>query len=102
MEYLVTANLRAEQAGALLEALETGRLAAGEVYENEMQRALGDALVEGEAVHWIENCYCSTPLKEERSILDVYFKEIETEPLVGEPPGSGVPLTEHLRSASSA
>ena len=41
MEYLVTANLRAEQAGALLEALETGRLAAGEVYEDEMQRALG-------------------------------------------------------------
>ena len=35
-------------------------------------------------------------------LLDVYFKEIETEPLVGEPPGSGVPLDEHLRSASSA
>ncbi|MFQ6671665.1 MAG: hypothetical protein ACE5KY_00040 [Candidatus Tectimicrobiota bacterium] len=102
MKYLVTAKLRPGQAGPLREALETGGLAVGEVYEAEMQRALAEAVVDGVEVRWIETCYCTPPLKAERSVLEVYFAEIETEPLVGEPPMDGVPLPDHLRSASAA
>ena len=101
MEYHVTAKIRSGQAGALREALESGRLAEGEVYEAEVQRALREAVVEGEVVSWSETCYCSTPLKAERSVLELYFDQIEVEPLVGEAPSGGVPLPEHLRSASS-
>ena len=61
----------------------------------------GEAVVEGEVVRWTETCYCSPPLKAERPVLELYFDQIEVEPLVGEPPSSGVPLPEHLRSASS-
>lgn len=102
MEYSVAAKIRPGMAGDLREALESGRLAEGEVYEAEMQRALREAVVEGgEVVRWTETCYCSPPLKAERSVLELYFDQIEVEPLVGEPPGRGVLLTEHIRSASS-
>jgi hypothetical protein len=101
MEYLVTARLRPGQAGALREALESGRLAEGEVYEDEIQRALAEAVVEGDVVRWSETCYCSPPLKAERSVLDIYFEQIDVEPLAGKPPRGGVPLPEHLRSATS-
>lgn len=101
MEYRVTARIRTGRAEALREALESGRLAEGEVYETEMQRALREAVVEGEVVRWSETCYCSPPLKAERSVLELYFEQIEVEPLDGEPPGRGAPLPEHLRSASS-
>lgn len=99
MEYLVKARLRTGQAQALLEALEAGSLAEGEVYEEEMQRALREAWVEGGLVLWTETCYCPTPLKAERSVLDVYFEDIQTEPLSEEPSGEGTPFIEHLRSA---
>ncbi len=101
MEYSVAAKIRSGMAGDLREAFESGRLAEGEVYEAEMQRALREAVVEGEVVRWTETCYCSPPLKAERSVLELYFDQIEVEPLVGEPPSGGVPLPEHLRSASS-
>jgi hypothetical protein len=102
MEYSVAAKIRPGMAGDLREALESGRLAEGEVYEAEMQRALREAVVEGgEVVRWTETCYCSPPLKAERSVLELYFDQIEVEPLVGEPPSGGVSLPEHLRSASS-
>lgn len=96
----MTAKLRAEKAGELLEALEAGSLAAGEVYEEEMQRALREARVVGEEVRWQETCYCPTPLEAERSVLDVYFDQIETKPLEEEPSAEGVPLLDKLRSLS--
>ena len=46
MEYSVAAKIRPGMAGDLREALESGRLAEGEVYEAEMQRALREAVVE--------------------------------------------------------
>lgn len=99
MEYKVTARLRSGQAGPLLEALETGRLAQGEVYEEEMPGALREArLVEGRVL-WTETCYCPTPLEAERSVLEVFFEDIQTEPLKGEPAAEGVPFLDYLRSA---
>ncbi len=100
MRYRVTARLRSGRTGALLEALETGRLARGEVYEEEMQRALREARVVEGLVTWTETCYCPTPLEAERSVLDVFFEDIRAEPLEGEEPAAeGVALLEHLGSA---
>lgn len=99
MVYAVSARLRAGKARELLEALETGRLAAGEVYEEEMQRALNEALVEKGVVRWVETCYCPTPLEAERSVLESYFEEIWTEQLEGEPRQEGQPLPDYLRAA---
>lgn len=99
MEYVVSARLKAGKALELLEALETGRLASGEVYEEEMQRALNEALVEEGVVRWVETCYCPTPLEAERLVLDNYFEDIRTEPLEGEPRQEGQLLPDYLRTA---
>jgi hypothetical protein len=98
LEYLVKAKLRVDKARELIEALESCELASGEVYEEEVQRALLEARVESGIVTWTETCYCPTPLEAERSVLEVYFEDIKTEPLAGEPSLEGVPFLEHLRS----
>jgi hypothetical protein len=75
MRYLVKARVKPGQQCALLCAIEAGTLGkgsiAGDEYIYDMEQArVGD---DGE-VHWVETCFCPTPLQEERPYWESYFE----------------------------
>ena len=75
MRYLVKASLKPGRAEALLEAvadetLGQGSIAGGEYVHDMQQARLGaDGMV-----HWVETCFCESPLEEERPYWEEYFK----------------------------
>jgi hypothetical protein len=75
MRYLVKARVKPGQQSPLLRAIEAGTLGkgsiAGDEYIYDMEQArVGD---DGE-VHWVETCFCPTPLQEERPYWETYFE----------------------------
>jgi hypothetical protein len=74
MRYLVTARVRPGRERALAEAIEDGTLGAGSIAEEEYLRNMECArLLADGSVKWVEVCYCSTPLEEERPYWEEYF-----------------------------
>jgi hypothetical protein len=80
MRYLVTARIKPDQAAALLQAIETGRLGWGSIAGDEYLRNMAQArLVENGAVRWVEVCFCPTPLAEERPYWEEYFELVKVQ-----------------------
>ena len=74
MRYLVKARVKAGRDRTLLQAIETGTLGegsvAGDEYFSNMEHA---RLGKDGVVHWVETCFCDTPLAEERPYWEEYF-----------------------------
>ena len=75
MRYLVKARVKQGREQALLQAISDGTLGngsiAGDEYAYDMQQArVGDDGV----AHWVETCFCATPLQEERPYWEEYFE----------------------------
>src|SRR5207249_11436675 len=74
MRYLVTARVKAHKAAALAEAIDRGTLGHGSIAGDEYLRDMASARQDGPCrVRWIEVCFCSTPLAEERPYWEEYF-----------------------------
>ena len=75
MRYLVTARLKAGRAAGLARALVDSTLGRGSVAGDEYYRNMETArwLPDG-MITWVEVCYCSTPLAEERPYWEEYFE----------------------------
>jgi hypothetical protein len=74
MRYLVTARLRPGKAQDLKQAIAAETLGRGSVAEGEYLRNMEEARQRPDGrVHWVEVCYCSTPLAEERPYWEDYF-----------------------------
>ena len=73
MRYLVTARVKAERSSALRRAIRAGSLGAGSVVGDEYLRDMARAreFPDGR-VKWVETCFCSTPLAEERPYWEEY------------------------------
>ena len=75
MRYLVKARLKAGRARALLKAIQDATLGRGSVagaeYLRDMQKA---RVLEDGTARWVEICFCSTPLEEERPYWEEYFE----------------------------
>ena len=75
MRYLVKARVKPGQEEALLEAIDSGTLGkgsiAGDEYEHDIQQA---RIGEDGVAHWVEVCFCATPLAEERPYWEKYFE----------------------------
>lgn len=75
MRYLVKGRLKAGRAGALLEAIQNATLGRGSVAGDEYLRDIQNARVlEDGTARWVEICFCSTPLQEERPYWEQYFE----------------------------
>jgi hypothetical protein len=80
MRYLVTARVKPGREQALASAIERGTLGAGSVAGSEYLRNMETArqLRDG-TVKWVEVCYCSTPLEEERPYWEEYFELVRVQ-----------------------
>jgi hypothetical protein len=77
---LVTARVKPGRAADLLCAIENGSLGAGSVAGGEYLRNMRDArLREDGRVRWVEVCFCSTPLEEERPYWEEYFELVRVQ-----------------------
>ena len=74
--YLVKAKLTDRD--GLRARLETGEIGRLRPFGGELQQVLSDARVQGDWVVWEENCFCSPPLRQERTVLDEFFTELKT------------------------
>jgi hypothetical protein len=74
VRYLVTARVKPGQEANLLDAIAEETLGQGSVAGGEYLRNMNDARIdEAGCVRWVEVCYCSTPLAEEREYWEEYF-----------------------------
>ena len=78
MRYLVKAKVKPGQAKALLEAIRQGTLGRGSIASDEYLHDLQQARVdEEELIRWVETCFCTVPLEEERPYWEQYFDLVE-------------------------
>ena len=80
MRYLVRARLKPGCERALQEAIESKQLGAGSVAEGEYLRNMAEArqFPDGTA-RWVEVCYCTTPLEEERPYWEEFFELVKVQ-----------------------
>jgi len=75
VRYLVKARVKAGQEKPLLEAIANGSLGRGSIAGDEYIYDLRQARVGADGIaHWVETCYCATPLAEERPYWEKYFE----------------------------
>jgi len=75
MRYLVRAKVKAGRGAELLKSIEDESLGKGSVAEGEYLRNMSEArLCEDETARWVEVCYCTTPLQEERPYWEQFFE----------------------------
>ena len=80
MRYLITARVKPGREKALAEAIETRTLGAGSVAGGEYLHNMETArLLRDGSVKWVEVCYCSTPLEEERPYWEEYFDLVKVQ-----------------------
>ena len=80
MRYLVSAKVKPGREKALAQAIEDGTLGAGSIAGGEYRRNMECArLVRDGSVKWVEVCYCSTPLEEERPYWEAYFDVVKVQ-----------------------
>ena len=74
MRYLVTAKVKSGQDEALDRAIDDRTLGRGSIAGSEYLRNMQEARqLNNGSVQWVEVCYCSTPLQEERPYWERYF-----------------------------
>jgi len=80
MRYLVRARLKAGREQALLQAIRDGTLGKGSIAGDEYLHDLQNARLgtDGSA-QWIETCFCSEPLQEERPYWESFFDLLSVE-----------------------
>ena len=75
MRYLVKARVKPGRERALLQAIRNGTLGQGSLAGDEYVYDLQQARVRDDGVaHWVETCFCATPLQEERPYWEEYFE----------------------------
>jgi hypothetical protein len=75
VRYLVTARVKADMREALAETIDSETLGRGSVAGDEYLRNMNEAREHADGrIQWVEVCYCSTPLAEEREYWEEYFE----------------------------
>jgi len=75
MRYLVKAKVKPGREKALVQAIENGTLGRGSAAGDEYLHNMNEARTAGDGTaHWVEVCFCATPLAEERGYWEEYFE----------------------------
>jgi hypothetical protein len=74
MRYLVKARVKPGREKPLLQAVADGTLGQGSIAGDEYVYDMQQARVDEQGIaQWVETCFCSTPLAEERPYWEEYF-----------------------------
>ena len=74
MRYLIKARVKPGREEALLQAIAQGTLGQGSIAGDEYLYDMQQARKTDEGIaHWVETCFCATPLAEERPYWEKYF-----------------------------
>jgi hypothetical protein len=74
VRYLVKARVKPGRGQNLLRAIQDGTLGKGSVAGDEYLHNMNEARVTDEGTaHWVEVCFCDTPLAEERPYWEEFF-----------------------------
>ena len=74
MRYLVKTRVKQGREKSLLQAIKDGTLGRGSIAGDEYIYDLEHARVNDDGTaHWVETCFCATPLQEERPYWEKYF-----------------------------
>jgi hypothetical protein len=80
MRYLVKARLKPGKEKDLLRAIRDGSLGRGSIAGDEYVYDMEQARVADDGVaHWVETCFCATPLAEERPYWEKYFELLKVQ-----------------------
>ena len=75
VRYLVKARVKAGQERPLLQAIADGSLGRGSIAGDEYIYDMDQARVGTDGIaHWVETCFCATPLAEERPYWEKHFE----------------------------
>ena len=78
MRYLVRARVKPGRERRLLSAIENGSLGAGSVAGDEYLHNMEQARLGADGTaRWVEVCFCTEPLEEERPYWEEYFELLE-------------------------
>jgi hypothetical protein len=74
MRYLVKARVKPGREQKLLRAIEDGTLGKGSIAGDEYLQNMKEARASDDGTaHWVEVCFCNTPLSEERPYWEEFF-----------------------------
>jgi len=77
MRYLVEARVKRGREKDLIAAIENGTLGEGSVAGDEYLHNMNEARATDDGTaHWVEVCFCATPLAEERPYWEEYFERV--------------------------
>lgn len=80
MRYLVKARVKPGREKTLLAAIRDGSLGRGSIAGDEYLYDMRNARVGSDGVaHWVETCFCSTPLAEERPYWEKFFEIVKVQ-----------------------
>ena len=80
VRYLVTAKVKPGREEPLDRAIDGRTLGRGSIAGDEYLRNMEEARqFENGSVQWVEVCYCSTPLQEERPYWEEYFDLVKVQ-----------------------
>lgn len=101
--YLIRARPRTRVLGAFWELLNDGTIRNQEPDGREIIASMERAVINGEQVEWYETCYCSPPLRHERStVYDRFFEAMQTEPLEASVDLKGQSFWDYLRDSNTS
>ncbi len=103
MIYKVKAKFDYEKAREFHEKLTDGTIQKQQPDGQEIVNSMNRASIDDNGdINWTELCYCSTPLKHERAtVYDMYFTDMEFEPLKNHVYFEGESFMEKLSKYSS-
>ena len=80
MRYLVEARVKRGREKDLIAAIENGTLGEGSVAGDEYLHNMNEARATDDGTaHWVEVCFCATPLAEERPYWEEYFELVKVQ-----------------------
>lgn len=102
MQYVISARPRLADLPKLWELLNDSTISRQEPDGREIVASMKRAVFDGDTVQWNETCYCSPPLKHERStVYDQFFTDMRIESPAKLPRLEGQRFWDYLRNTTS-
>ncbi len=102
MLYVVRAVPRTRELGRFWELLNDATILNQQPDGREIVASMERAVIKGDQVEWYETCYCSPPLRHERTtVYDRFFEDMQTAPIEAPVHLDGQSFWDYLRDSNT-